>query len=344
MIVTTGGRVCSVSSASTSSSASISTSASDTRLRLWPNSVTSSSAVSWSIVWLTVTGMPILNSALTRSAPRSAMRLASSPTVIVSGTTTSRTCLADGPPAWCARLSFSRLRLSAASERARAPSPSSSALVTVSLPDWRRSSTPLPRAGRAGGSGRFGETTGVKRRGGGIAGRRRLGLGLGRGGGIGRGGGLGRTRRLRRGAARRGASGAGAGAAGGRLRRWRRLVLGAQLLLGAAALLLDRLDLLALLAAARFLERVHPRLVGLAQQALLLLAPLERRQRAWRRGGARRRARGRGGGAARGAGAGAGAARRSTTALPARRARPRRAWSARGGAWSRRSRCSSGHG
>ena len=41
--------------------------------------------------------MPILNSALTRSAPRSAMRLASSWTVIASGTTTSRTCLADGP-------------------------------------------------------------------------------------------------------------------------------------------------------------------------------------------------------------------------------------------------------
>ena len=52
--------------------------------------------------------MPILNSDLTRSAARSAMRLASSPTVIASGTTTSRTCLADGPACIWARFSFSR--------------------------------------------------------------------------------------------------------------------------------------------------------------------------------------------------------------------------------------------
>ena len=102
----------------------MSTSASLTRLMLWPNSVTSSSAVSWSITSLTVTGMPILNRDLTRSAARSAMRLASSPTVIASGTTTSRTCLADGPACIWARFSFSRERRSAASERARA-SPSS---------------------------------------------------------------------------------------------------------------------------------------------------------------------------------------------------------------------------
>ncbi len=78
--------------------------------------------------------MPILNSALTRSAPRSAMRLASSCTVIASGTTTSRTCLACGSrgPEW--RRSLSRARLSAARLRARAPSSPPSALVTVSLP------------------------------------------------------------------------------------------------------------------------------------------------------------------------------------------------------------------
>jgi len=45
---------------------------------------------------LTVTIMPMLNSAFTRSAPFSAMRLASSWTVIASGTTTSRICFSRG--------------------------------------------------------------------------------------------------------------------------------------------------------------------------------------------------------------------------------------------------------
>ena len=71
---------------------SMSTSDSLTRLMRWPNSSISSSAVSWSMVSVIVTGVPILNSALTRSAPRSPMRLASSWTVIASGTSTSRTC------------------------------------------------------------------------------------------------------------------------------------------------------------------------------------------------------------------------------------------------------------
>ncbi len=72
---------------------------------LWPNSSTSNSAVSWSIVWLIVTTISILNSAFTRSAPFSAMRLASSCTVIASGTITSRTCFSRGCdwPAKCAR-------------------------------------------------------------------------------------------------------------------------------------------------------------------------------------------------------------------------------------------------
>ena len=132
----------------------MSMSASLTRLMRCPNSVTSSSAVSWSMVWVSVTGLPILNRALTRSAPRSAMRLASSWTVIASGTTTSRTCLADGPASMWWRFSFSRARRSAASERARLSSSSESARVTVSLPRWRWSS-PRPRLGRAG-SGRRG--------------------------------------------------------------------------------------------------------------------------------------------------------------------------------------------
>ena len=153
MIVTTGGRGARLSAASTSAEESMSTSASLTRLMRWPNSVTSSSAVSWSMVWVSVTGLPILNSALTRSAPRSAMRLASSWTVIASGTTTSRTCLVAGPVSMWWRFSFSRARRSAASERARLSSSSDKARLTVSLPEWRRSSR--PRVGRAG-SGRLG--------------------------------------------------------------------------------------------------------------------------------------------------------------------------------------------
>ena len=145
---------------------------------LWPNSSTSSSAVSWSIVWLTVTIMPILKSAFTRSAPFSAMRLASSCTVIASGTTTSRACFSRGwfcPAKW-ARRSFSRARLSAASERARAPSSSLNAVLTDSLPPRRFSSRSAlrfsvpPRLGFFSSrffSGRLtsGRATGVKRRG-----------------------------------------------------------------------------------------------------------------------------------------------------------------------------------
>jgi hypothetical protein len=92
MIVTTGGRGCSVSSASTSSvSIARSTSESLTRVMLWPNSVDQQLGGVLVDRLVIVTGMPILNSALTRSAPFSAMRLASSWTVIASGTTTSRT-------------------------------------------------------------------------------------------------------------------------------------------------------------------------------------------------------------------------------------------------------------
>ena len=93
--------------------------------------------------------MPRLNSSFTRSAPFSAMRLASSCTVIASGTTTSRTCFSRGldEPPPCIRRSFSRARLSAARLRARRPSSSLSALVTVSLPERRLSGRSAPRAG-----------------------------------------------------------------------------------------------------------------------------------------------------------------------------------------------------
>jgi hypothetical protein len=55
-------------------------------LHRWPNSSTISSAVSASMDWFCVTIMPFFISALTTSATRSAMRLASSETTIVSGT------------------------------------------------------------------------------------------------------------------------------------------------------------------------------------------------------------------------------------------------------------------
>jgi hypothetical protein len=90
MIVTTGGRGCmSVSSSSTPVSP-ISTSAAATRRMRWPNSVTTSSAVSASITELMDAMTPIFISDRTTSTPRSAMRFASSWTVMVSGTTTSR--------------------------------------------------------------------------------------------------------------------------------------------------------------------------------------------------------------------------------------------------------------
>ena len=115
--------------------------------------------------------------------------------------------------------------------------------MTVSLPDWRRSSPCRPRDGRAGGSGRLAGVTGVKRRGGGVR--------LGFDGHILRDFGL--LLGLRRGA--RGVLG---GAGGG-------LFLGAAIFLGAAALLFARFKPGAFLAAARFLERLHAGLFGLAR-------------------------------------------------------------------------------
>ena len=250
--------------------------------------------MSWSIVSLTVTGMPILNSALTRSAPRSAMRLASSWTVIASGTTTSRTCLACGPACWWALFSFSRARRSAASERARASPSSSSARVTVSLPRSRRCSS-RPRVGRAG-SGRLAGAWPCLARAwpaGARPPRRRP--------------------RERRGApARR--RGGPARPAPRRRAAWplpRPLLgffLGAPIVLGAAAFVVARRLGLLVLAAARFLERGQARFLGLAQQLLLALAA---------GGGVVGRAR-------RGLGAGAGSGARATGAGGRDRLRLRR--------------------
>ena len=88
--VTTGGRGRSEASSSGPPLMPSSTSAAETRLDLWPNSSTTNSAVSASMVWLMVAITSILMSALTTSTPLSAMRFASSWTVMVSGMVTSR--------------------------------------------------------------------------------------------------------------------------------------------------------------------------------------------------------------------------------------------------------------
>ena len=130
-----------------------STSDSETRTTWWPNSSTMSAAVSGSMVWFCVAMMPFCIRVLTTAATRSAMRLASSCTVIASGTCTSRTTFSRSPE-WLATRRFSRSwrRFIAAIERWR---PSSSvALAMVSLPERRRSSSPFGRA-------RFSSTTGA---------------------------------------------------------------------------------------------------------------------------------------------------------------------------------------
>ena len=224
----------------------MSTSLSLTRLMRWPNSVTSSSAVSWSMVWVSVTGVPILNSALTRSAPRSAMRLASSWTVIASGTTTSRTCLADGPGLHVVALFL----LAGAAERGERAG-AAVVLVGQGAGDGELAAMALIVRGRGSGArarGAWARAHG--RRGGGRRARPRSAAAGS--------GGFGLGRRLRR----RGAASSSARQAslfGGSF-------FGLAVFFGAAALVLALRDLGALLAAARFLERGQARFLGLAQQ------------------------------------------------------------------------------
>ena len=179
MMVTTGGRGRRLPASSPEAcTITSSTSDSETRLTRWPNSSTISAAVSASMVWFCVAMMPFCIRVLTTAATRSAMRLASSCTVIASGICTSRTTFSRSPE-WLASRRFSRScrRFIAASERWR---PSSSvALAMVSLPERRRSSSPFgracasprPRACRARASGAIG-----------AAGLGAGGLGLGGGG------------------------------------------------------------------------------------------------------------------------------------------------------------------
>ena len=124
---------------------------------MWPNSSTMSAAVSGSMVWFCVAMMPFCISVLTTAATRSAMRLASSCTVIASGTLTSRTTFSRSPE-WLGTRRFSRSwrRFIAAIERWR---PSSSvALAMVSLPERRRSSSPLARPRFSSTAGAFSPT------------------------------------------------------------------------------------------------------------------------------------------------------------------------------------------
>ena len=87
MMVTIGGRGCRLPSSSPEAwTITSSTSDSETRTTLWPNSSTMSAAVSGSMAWFCVAMMPFCIRVLTTAATRSAMRLASSCTVIASGT------------------------------------------------------------------------------------------------------------------------------------------------------------------------------------------------------------------------------------------------------------------
>ena len=117
----------------------VSTSASDTRLGVWPNSCTMSSAVSTSTTSLILCIAPSFIKYLMTSTARSAMRLASSWMVMTSGITTSRTIFSrDWEIPIALSFSRSRLRFSEASERSRCFS--SKALLMVSLTRSRFSS------------------------------------------------------------------------------------------------------------------------------------------------------------------------------------------------------------
>ena len=155
MMVMTGARGLRSASESLAVSMTCSTSEAETRTTLWPNSSMMSSAVSWSMVWFWVAMMPLFMSALTTSAERSAMRTASSCTVIASGSWTSRTTFSLGAPdpiAW--RRWRSCLRFMAASERWRPPPPPV-ASESVSLPVRRLSpERSLRRASGRGSAGR----------------------------------------------------------------------------------------------------------------------------------------------------------------------------------------------
>ena len=158
MMVTTGGRGLRLPSSSPEAwTITSSTSESETRTTRWPNSSMISSAVSASIVWFCVAMMPFCIRVLTTAATRSAMRLASSCTVIASGMLhVAHHLLALARVARDAALVALLPALHRRHASAGGP-PRRWRCAMVSLPARRRSSSPLPRL-------RFSSTAGRLRR------------------------------------------------------------------------------------------------------------------------------------------------------------------------------------
>ena len=141
----------------------MSTSLSLTRLMRWPNSVTSSSAVSWSIVWVSVTGDAHLEQGLDQVGAA----LGHAVGEFLHGDRLGNDDVADLLGRRARLHVVALFLLAGAAERGERTGAAvvlvGRARVTVSLPRWRWSS-PRPRLGRAG-SGRRGPVHG--RRGGG---------------------------------------------------------------------------------------------------------------------------------------------------------------------------------
>ncbi len=134
MTVTTGGRCTSSCVVSADPCSPSSTSDSETRRARCPNSWTTSSAVSASIVCVIVAMMPSRIRTLMTSGARVAMRLASSCTVICSGRITSRTTRTwseRSRSSSACRRSRSRWRRTEARLRTRSSSPSIAACTSM---------------------------------------------------------------------------------------------------------------------------------------------------------------------------------------------------------------------
>ena len=104
MIVTTGARVISTPEWPRSDNTASSRAFSFTSTTSRPISSATSAAVSWSITWLIVAIAPILNIALTTSAPLTDILLASSATEMVSPMRTSLSLISTGLVKPCFKL------------------------------------------------------------------------------------------------------------------------------------------------------------------------------------------------------------------------------------------------
>src|SRR3984957_8374939 len=150
MMVTTGGRETIAAGSSVASNRPSSTSDSATRLTEWPISSARSCAVSASITSVIFTIWPCRMSRRMTSTPRSAMRLASSWIVMVSGMITSRTSFSLGSVSRWPAMRCTRRR-NDATERSRTSS-ALSAVTTVRRP---RRFSPVTFAGLGAGGGRM---------------------------------------------------------------------------------------------------------------------------------------------------------------------------------------------